>query len=212
MTDVVERHKKQLSAMRAFLDGRGYFKAAEALEIVHSTEEGLRKDGYTPKLHHQLSVTRLVATLLPHLVFPEETLTAAFLHDLLEDHGTEWSQKNLEERFGQRVALAVWTLTKKSNGLVKSPVLYYDELGHCPIGSIVKLADRAYNLQSMHGVFSPEKQRSYVQEVHNLFFPMIRIARRKFPQQYPAYENLRILLRCQTTLIGHTLDASGTTP
>lgn len=44
MSEVQERHRKQLAVMRGWLDGRGYFKAAEALEFVRGFEQGVRKD------------------------------------------------------------------------------------------------------------------------------------------------------------------------
>lgn len=208
-SEIQDRHRKQLSVMRGFLDGRRFYVAADALELVRSTEEGTRKDGVTPKLHHQLSVARLVYTYLPHLIHPEEALAAAFLHDLFEDHGATWTREKLEARFGPRIADAVWTLSKKSNGLTKTPELYYGSLATCPIGSIVKLADRAHNLQTMHGVFTPEKQKDYVGELDHWYFPMIRAARRRFPQQYGAYEGLKIILRIQRTMVHRVLEASG---
>ena len=76
----------------------------------------------------------------------------------------------------------------------------------------MKLADRAHNVQTMHGVFTHEKQRAYIGEVGTYYFPMIRQARREHPRQYGAYENLKILLRCQCRLVEHVLEASGVQP
>ena len=206
MSEIEDRHRKQLSVMRGWLEGRGYYRTMDALEVVRGLEQGTRKDGRTPKFHHQLSVVRLLSTLVPHLMSPEETLTAAYLHDVLEDHSDVWPRDALEGRFGKTVADAVWVLSKKSGGLVKSTDLYFNEMARCPIASVVKLADRNHNIQTMPGVFTPEKQRAYLAECEDLFFPMIRAARRAFPRQYGAYENLKILLRCQCRLIRHALD------
>ena len=209
-TEIEQRHIKQLAVMRGWLDGKGYFKAADALEYVRQMEQGTRKDGNTPKFHHQLSIARLVSTLAPHLLYPEETITAAFLHDVLEDHGDVVSREYLESRFGKRVTDAVWNLSKKCNGLTKSYELYFSEMSACPIASVVKLADRAHNVQTMVGVFTVEKQKSYLHEVDTYFFPMVRVARRLHPRQYGAYENLKILLRCQAGLIRHMHEANST--
>jgi len=209
--EVQERHKKQLAVMRGWLEGKQFFVALEALEIVRNLELGLRKDGCTPKFHHQLSVARLVSTLTPHLIYPEDTIAAAFLHDILEDHGDSWSHQALTAKFGQRIADAVWKLTKKHNGVTKTYEAYFNEMTTCPIASIVKLADRAHNLQTMQGAFDTAKQEKYIKEVSDLFFPMIKQARRNFPKQYGAYENLKILLRCQTRLIEQGLHAAATT-
>ena len=201
MPKVEAHHKKQLAVMRGWLEGKGYYVAANALELVRGLEQGTRKDGVTPKFDHQLSVARFLSTLTPHFLYPEEVIAAAFLHDLLEDHGDVWTREKLEMQFGTQIADAVWRLSKKSDGLVKDYERYFRDMGECPIASIVKLTDRAHNLQTMQGVFTFEKQARYADEVADWFHPMLRVARRKFPRQYPAYENLKILLRCQTRLI-----------
>jgi (p)ppGpp synthase/HD superfamily hydrolase len=209
MTDVRTRHIKQLAVMRGWLEGRGYFLAADALEFVRQLEQGTRKDGETPKFHHQLSIARLITTLAPHLANPEHAIAAAFLHDVLEDHGATISREDLAERFGKELADIVWRLSKKSNGLTKDYKLYFTELAECPVASIVKVADRSHNLQTMQGVFSVEKQKAYIGEVEEWFYPLIKTARRRFPRQYPAYENLKILLRCQCRLVEHIHEAGG---
>lgn len=207
-TEITARHIKQLAVMRGWLDGKGYFVAADALEFVRQMEQGFRKDFKTPKFHHQLSIARLICTLTPHLLFPEETIAAAFLHDVLEDHSDIVSREMLEMRFGKRIADAVWKLSKKVGGLTKSYDLYFAEMAQCPVASLVKLADRAHNLQTMPGVFTVEKQHKYLDEVDTYFFPMCKQARRQFPRQYGAYENLKILLRCQSGLIRSMLDSN----
>lgn len=83
--------------------------------------------------------------------------------------------------------------------------LLSNEMATDPIASVVKMADRAHNVQTMVGVFTADKQRRYVEEVRTWFMPMARQARRNFPMQYGAYENLKILLRCQTALIEYML-------
>lgn len=201
MNEIQLRHQKQLAVMRGFLEGKEWYSALKAMEIVRNLEVGTRKDGQTPKFQHQLAIVRLLTTLYPHYIFPEETITAGFLHDILEDHSSSFSQHDLELEFSPLVAEAVEALTKKSPGRTKTKEFYFQEISNNPIASIGKCVDRAHNLQTMQGVFSPQKQLDYVQEVEDYFFPMIRYARRKYPQQYQAYENLRIILRNQTHLI-----------
>lgn len=207
MNDIQERHKKQLSVMRGYLEGKGYYVALDALELVRQISDGTRKDKITPIFHHQLSIARLLTTLIPHMLWPEETIAAAFLHDLLEDHSDQWNRPMLEKRFGQKISDAVWTLSKKSGGMTKSYELYFAEIANCPISSLVKLSDRCHNLQTMQGVFSLDKQKEYTMELDEYFFPLIRSARRSFPKQFGAYENLKILMRCQKSLIEHIHEA-----
>lgn len=201
MSEVETRHRKQLAVMRGWLEGRQYFLAMDALEVCRQLEQGTRKDGETPKFHHQLSVARLIVTLAPHLIHPEATIATAFLHDIMEDHGDVWTMASLTERFGAQIAEAVWLTSKKTPGLTKDYAKYFGEMADDPIASIVKLADRNHNIQTMQGVFTIAKQQAYIGEVEEWFYPMIKTSRRRFPRQYGAYENLKILLRCQCRLI-----------
>ena len=79
------------------------------------------------------------------------------------------------------------------------------------IASITKLADRSHNLQTMPGVFTSEKQHAYLEEVETWFLPLGKTARRAFPRQFGAYENLKILLKCQCELINAILAAQQVT-
>lgn len=200
-SEIQARHQKQLAVMRGFLEGRQWFRAAKALELARTHATGFRKDQKTPSFHHQLSVGRLATTLVPSFLFPEETIAAAFLHDTVEDYGDKVSVDSLRPVFGNQIADAVWRLSKKSVGVVKTHEAYFGEIAKCPVASIVKLCDRAHNFQTMVGVFSVEKQKAYIKEVEDFFFPMIKVARRAFPEQFPAYENLKITLRNQKALI-----------
>lgn len=53
----------------------------------------------------------------------------------------------------------------------------------------------------MVGVFKIEKQKAYIQEVFDLFLPMLKKARRLFPHQVNAYENIKHILQSQIELI-----------
>jgi hypothetical protein len=54
-------------------------------------------------------------------------------------------------------------------------------------------------------VFSIEKEGLYVQDVYDWFYPMIKTARRSFPQQEPVYELLRSILALEVNLIENKL-------
>lgn len=199
--NILARHAKQLAAMRAWCHGRRFFVALEALEYAQKLHVGTRKDGVTPCFDHQLSLAKFLVTLEPSLQFPEETIAAAFLHDTAEDHHDVVSFEDLEARFGKRISDAVWLLTKKYGTTVKEYSDYFADMAHDPIASIVKAIDRAHNVQTMPGVFTPEKQHKYVDEVERWFLPMMKAARRMHPRQAPAYENVKYLLRSQVKLI-----------
>ena len=182
-------------SLRYFLLGKEYFRAADALEFASQYHTGTRKDGVTPEFQHQIEITHYLRTLIPSLMFPEETLTAAILHDVTEDYGVLSS--TITERYGRDVSLAVQLLDK--NG--KSAEFYYSGIANNPIASIVKGGDRMHNIQSMVGVFTAEKQAKYMKEVEDHFLPMLKTARRKFVRQESAYENIKHVLTSQLELL-----------
>jgi GTP pyrophosphokinase len=92
-----------------------------------------------------------------------EVLSAAILHDVVED--TACTPADLAAAFGERVAEFVgWvTIPPTGPGQEKAAVkdAYLRRLRHAPRGAIlVKLADRASNVQTLRNL-PPAKQRSY---------------------------------------------------
>lgn len=190
--------KREIS-LRYWLQGGQYFKALHALEWAKRYHTGTRKDGVTPEIDHQISIAHYVRTLHTSLLHVEDTLITVLLHDVREDYGV--SDQEVEREFGTRVARAVDAVTKTFRGEKRDAQTLFDRMALDPIASVVKGADRIHNLNSMVGVFSPEKQQAYMQEAEQFFFPMLKQARRLHPQQEPVYENIKHMLRSQVALI-----------
>lgn len=192
---------KLFISMRYFLLGLMQVKpeykvALEALEYAATIHTGLRKDGATPEFQHQLEIAHNIRTLLPYLIYPAETLAAIFLHDTPEDYPV--TRQELERRFGKLVSDATMLLNKyDEQGVEKPTASYYSAMAHCPICSVAKPGDRGHNQSTMGGVFKFKKQYEYIMVTRDHIFPMMKVARRLFPQQEPVYENLKFLLRNQ---------------
>jgi (p)ppGpp synthase/HD superfamily hydrolase len=92
-------------------------------------------------------------------------------------------------------------VTKKYRGRVKDEDVLFEAMAEDPIASIVKPSDRSHNLQTMVGVFNVEKQVGYIDFAEQRIFPMMKIARRKFPEQTMAYENMKHVIKGQIELI-----------
>ena len=176
-----------------------YLAVVHALDFAERYHTGLRKDGRSPEVLHQLEIAHYLRTLLPSLAYPAQTLCAALLHDVVEDYDVPLL--TIEQRFGAQVAHAVDLLSKRVEGVDKSPDLYFSRLPECPIASVVKGADRINNLQSMLGVFTLKKQRAYAAEARERFLPMLKAARRAHPEQEPAYENIRLMMFSQLEML-----------
>jgi (p)ppGpp synthase/HD superfamily hydrolase len=183
-------------SLRYWLLGKGYYKAVDALEFAGSYHTGYRKDGVTPEFEHQVRITHYLRSLNTSLMFPEETLAASLLHDVVEDHPVPVVE--IYHRYGEQIGIAVDLLTKTKG---KDTFQYYQQMVDNPVASIVKGGDRIHNVQTMQGVFNYDKQLRYCNEVVEYILPMLRNARRKFPQQEPAYENIKHMLNSQIELV-----------
>jgi (p)ppGpp synthase/HD superfamily hydrolase len=188
----MNQFEKLKITLRYFLLGREYYMAADALEYAAQYHTGFRKDGVTPEFQHQIEIAHYVRTLLPSLMFPEDTIAAVLLHDVPEDYGVPHAE--ISNRFGPKVGRAVFLMDKNSNA-------NFAAIGEDPIASIAKGGDRSHNLQSMQGVFTREKQLKYIAEARNDFLPMLKTARRLFPKQEAAYENIKHMLNSQLELL-----------
>ncbi len=202
MTTQAEFQKKLLT-FRQYLIGARYFNALKALEFAQKFHSGTRKDGFTPEFDHQVSIA-LFALTLPDLIHREEVITTIILHDVREDY--DISDREIrglftDRDFADRVSRAVENMTKEFRGQKKNENLLFDAMSEDPIASIAKGCDRIHNLQSMAEVFTLEKQKKYIKEVIDLFFPMLKAARRNFPAQVLAYENIKHMLKSQIQLI-----------
>lgn len=190
---------KSLIAMRYWLQGAKWTKASAALELALKHHTGVRKDGVTPEFVHQLHVAHYVRTVHTGLIFPEETVTAAFLHDIREDY--DLSDEEIRGPFGDRVADAVEAMTKVFRGVKKDPHKVFAEITANPIASVVKGADRIHNQHTCAGTFKPEKIREYIGETEEFILPMLKEARTLHFEQEPVYENLKFVLKSQVDLL-----------
>lgn len=109
-----------------------------------------RKDRETPYIAHPFRVTFILRHVFG--VTDVETLTAAVLHDTIEDTTTD--HDDLSERFGPRVADYVAALSKdKRLPEERREREYYDGLAAAPVAvQLCKLADVYDNLLDMHSL------------------------------------------------------------
>lgn len=134
-----------------------------------------------------------------------------FFHETAEDHGVspdEMARVFPDPGFGKRVADGAWRMTKKYRGgpgSAQTPDELFAKMSQCPISSVAKGVDRIHNLQSMVGVFSPQKQRDYLAETEKYFLPMLKCAERAFPKQEPAYKIILTFLKMQIELLNSAL-------
>lgn len=109
-----------------------------------TTKHGGQLYAGLPYTHHLASV---YAVLIRFGITEPEMLVAAWLHDVVEDTGTKL--KELEEMFGERVAMLVDAVTKiKAENRKVSAMLTYPKTRSVPGGVTLKLADRIANVEN----------------------------------------------------------------
>jgi len=194
---MTEDYEKMRIALRYWLIGKGYFKAAEAMDFAEKYHNGERKDG-SYEFSHQVSQANLAKTLIHNFRYKEEVFIVIFLHDICEDKGISFEE--IYNKYGKRVSDAVKLMTKEYRGIKISNENYYGPLGECEIASVCKGFDRVHNLMSMLNGFKPEKRMSYIQETKDFTIPMLKVARRKFPFQEGVYENIKFIMTNQIQL------------
>lgn len=181
--------KSQLIGM-ATLDSR-YNTCIEAFAFAEGVHNGFRKDGTTREFYHQLSILGYLMTLHHSLDEPHLVYQVALLHDAYEDYMN--FSADLQSKFPEAFPY-IQRISKVDTEGPINIVAYYHNMSTCSVTSIVKAVDRIHNLSTMTGIFSEDKISRYKEEVDTYFLPMIKRARRMFPSQTAAYENLKCVL------------------
>lgn len=189
-------YDKLLISIRYWLLGKAesdpsYYQPLKALEFALEYHDGVRKDNTTKEFYHQLSMVAYARTVVSMVSHPALLLTVILLHDTYEDY--EESHQRLASEFPEAYAYIV-RISKVRDGHTISYEQYFGEMSNCNVTSVAKAIDRIHNLSTMNGVFSEEKKRQYLDDVQAWFLPMIKVARKRFPEQEPAYEQLKSTL------------------
>lgn len=158
------------------LIARAYQKA----EIAHAGQT--RKSG-EPYFTHCVAV----AGILADMKLDAEAISAALMHDIIED--TPVTLEDLEEEFGNVIAKLVDGVTKlkniplptekdntgKKSSSVNRELEYFRKMlltmGDDVRVVLIKLADRLHNMRTL-GYMKPERQRVIARETLDIFTPL----------------------------------------
>lgn len=208
-------------------DDHRWLDVIKAYRLAEETHTGFRKDGITPILQHQLSICLYLKTISAYFNDPIEVFVLALLHDVYEDHPEKIQTlyEDFPEYYEKVKTLSKKTFLQQKDGVVlpledfgmikgaeiveigKEYPTYFKEIFQAPSCSLVKLTDRLHNSATMIGVFSKEKMLSYVQEIEVYFLPSLKNARKLYPFQRNAYENLKSVLLIQLETVKGLLES-----
>ena len=122
-------------------------KVESAESFARDKHKGMtRNDGITPYFEHLKDVVSLLKSLG---ITDEDVLCSGWLHDTIED--TKTKLDDLHERFGKKVAVLVFSLSKdKKLPKKERERLYVKQLKDAPLDAkIIKLCDISANLKDM---------------------------------------------------------------
>src|SRR5579864_6886739 len=144
-----------------------------AYEIAAERHRDQLRSSGEPYMTHLLEVGHILADMR----LDATTLTAALLHDAIED--TEYPISRIEERFGPDVARLVEGVTKIGRLNMMAPETRQAEnvrkmllaMVHDVRVVLVKLADRLHNMRTLE-YLEPEKQQRISRETLDIYAPI----------------------------------------
>ena len=98
------RYEKLSIALKYYLVGKKYDTALRAMTFAKNYHTGMRKDGITPEIQHQIEIA-LYITTLKNIRDEQNVIAVALLHDVMEDYDVEFD--TIYTQFGREIAESV---------------------------------------------------------------------------------------------------------
>lgn len=160
----------------------GFNDALRAYDLViaeMNAEKGFKRhDGY----HYYYHLIDVAQILLNFGIRNEDIITAALLHDFVED--VKWAKYEfVRSRFNERVADIVLLLTKKKGVDYKVDLdemrRYLAGIVGCYEAALIKTADRIHNFSSMRNSSHTHRMKQ-VKETRDFYIPFFKDCRNKY--------------------------------
>ena len=145
----------------------------EAFIVARDAHEGQTRSSGEPYITHPVAV----ATILAEMRLDYETVSAALLHDVIED--TPVTKEQLAAQFGSAVAELVYGVSKldklKFRDHKEAQAENFRKMVMAMVQDIrvilIKLADRTHNMRTL-GALRPDKRRRIARETLEIFSPI----------------------------------------
>ncbi len=159
--------------LRNYLKDEDIMRIRKAYFFAYDKHGDQKRASGEPYIIHPISV----AEILAEFELDADTITAAILHDILED--TEVIYEQLANEFGERVAMLVQGVTKVGKiGSAYRSEEEVENLRRMLVATakdlhviIIKLADRLHNMRTLHHL-SREKQQRIARMTLDIYAPL----------------------------------------
>lgn len=190
--------------VREIAKGADMDETQKALPFAWDKHKGQRRKSGAPYIVHPLTMARDALALG---VRDDALVATILLHDVCEDCGVlPW-----ELPVGQsvRISVSLVTFTVEA-GETKDAAMdrYFGLMSEDRSASLTKLFDRYHNLSTMAGVFSLEKQRSYIDETRAYVLPLLHEAENRWPQDDDLLFELEYRMTGMVDLVDENLRAA----
>lgn len=161
------------SELASYLDANHIAIIEHALQLAIDAHQGQQRQSGEPYISHPIAVAKILASMR----MDAATITAAILHDVLED--TRIEKATLTEEFGTEVADLV-------DGVSKLTQINFENRAEAQAENfrkmllamtrdirviLVKLADRLHNMRTLDSL-PPEKRQRIAQETLDIYAPL----------------------------------------
>ncbi len=195
--------KKLRIALEGQLQGRKFFTAIKAMNFASKYHTGKRKNG-APEFQHQVEIALFCLSLpINDEKMLERILVHSFLHDTMEDYLVTIEQ--VTALFDADIAKGVFSLSKVYDGAKKDIKEFFLNLSNDLESAITKGVDRIHNHSTMLGTFKYEKVVEYRNETFNDILPMLKRARKKFPEHASCFMLIETVLQRDLLMIDQWL-------
>lgn len=175
---------KELIYLKGLAKGSGFMQTLKAINVAYQLHDGQKRKSGEDYIEHPMRVCKELVSLK---LYDDKLLSAALLHDVLED--CNLSEYDLNEKYGidKEIVEIVRILTKSpchapKNSPISSTGIYYSRLLDNPYATLVKISDRCHNVSTMVEAFSKEKIKEYIKETENYVIPLCKLAVVKYPE------------------------------
>lgn len=165
--------KRLVDTIHTYLPQAKCDDVTKAYQLAEEAHKDQRRVSGEPYILHPLAVAQILADMK----IDTTTITAALLHDVVED--TSYTLDDIKQRFGKEVAFLVDGVTKlsrlnyrtKEDQQLNSMRKMFLAMAKDVRVVVIKLADRLHNMRTLRYMRS-DKQKRIAQETLEIFAPL----------------------------------------